>query len=93
MGKNSYDSNTLSLHELSLKNSDYKIILGTTIDRKLTFNKCIKNLHKKTGQKLCALLRISPILMKIKKTIILLYDQITSQLLSSSLDVLLQKIK
>ena len=93
MGKNSYDNDTLSLHDLNLKNSDYKIILGTTIDRKLTFNKCIKNLRKKTGQKLRALLRISPILMKIKKTIILLYDQITIQLLSSNLDVLLQKNK
>ena len=51
MGKNSYDSDTLSLHELSLKNSDYKIILGTTIDRKLTFNKCIKNLRKKNRSK------------------------------------------
>ena len=43
MGKNSYDSDTLSLNEFNLKNSDHEIILGITIDRKLTFNKHIKN--------------------------------------------------
>ena len=96
MGKISYDNDTLSLNEFNLKNSDHEIILGITIDRKLTFNKHIKNLCKKAGQKLSALLRISPYLdekKKKKKAVILLYDQITIQLLSSSLDVLLQKIK
>ena len=43
MGKNNYDSDTLSLNEFNLKNSDHEIILGITIDRKLTFNKHIKN--------------------------------------------------
>ena len=62
MGKNSYDNDTLSLNEFNLKNSDHEIILGITIDRKLTFNKRIKNLCKKAGQKLSALLRISPYL-------------------------------
>ena len=60
MGKNSDGNGTLSLNEFNLKNSDYEIILGKTIDRK--FNKHIKNLCKKAGQKLCALLRISPYL-------------------------------
>ena len=62
MSKNSNDNDTLSLNEFNLKNSDYEIVLRTTIDRKLTFNKQIKNLCKKAGQKLCALLRISPYL-------------------------------
>ena len=94
MGKNSYDNDTLSLNEFNLKNSDHEIILGIRIDRKLTFNKHIKNLCKKAGQKLSALQRISPYLDENKKkAVILLYDQITIQLLSSSLDVLLQKIK
>ena len=62
MGKNSYDNDNLSLSEFNLKNSDHEIILGITIDRKLTFNKHIKNLCKKAGQKLSALLRISPYL-------------------------------
>ena len=60
MGKNSDDNDTLSLNEFNLKNSDYEIILGITIEQKLTFTKHIKNLCKKAGQKLCALLRISP---------------------------------
>ena len=41
IGKNSYDNDTLSLNEFNLKNSDHEIILGITIDRKLTFNKHI----------------------------------------------------
>ena len=34
MGKNSDDSDTLSVNEVNLKNSDYEIILGITIDQK-----------------------------------------------------------
>ena len=34
MGKNSDGNGTLSLNEFNLKNSDYEIILGITIDRK-----------------------------------------------------------
>ena len=67
-GKKSDDNGTLSLNELNFKNSDYEIILGITIDRKLTFNKHIKNLCKKAGQKLSALLRISPYLDENKKS-------------------------
>ena len=70
MGKNSYDNDTLSLNEFNLKNSDHEIILGITIDRKLTFNKHIKNLCKKAGQKLSALLRISPYLDENKKKLL-----------------------
>ena len=93
MGKNSDGIDTLSSNEFNLKNSDYEIILGITIEQKLTFTKHIKNLCKKAGQKLCALLRISPYLDENKKAVTLLDDQITIQLLSSSLNVLLQKIK
>ena len=70
MGKNSYDNDTLSLNEFNLKNSDHEIILGITIDGKLTFNKYIKNLRKKAGQKLSALLRISPYLDENKKKLL-----------------------
>ena len=69
-GKKSDDNDTLSLNEFNLKNSDYKIILGITIDRKLTFNKHIKNLCKKAGQKLCTFLRISPYLYENKKKLL-----------------------
>ena len=58
-----------------LKKSDYEIILGITTNRKLTFNKHFKNLCKKAGQKLCALLRISPYLDENKKK--LLYCSMT----------------
>ena len=70
MSKNSDDNDTLSLNEFNLKNSDHEIILGITIDRKLTFNKHIKNLCKKAGQKLSALLRISPYLDENKKKLL-----------------------
>ena len=96
MGKKSDDIDTLSLNEFNLKISDYEVILGITIDRKLTFNKHIKNLCKKAGQKLCALLRISPYFDENKKKLLycsMIKSQITIQLLSPSLDVLLQKIK
>ena len=53
MSKSSDDNDTLSLSEFNLKKSDYEIILRITIDRKLIFNKHIKNLCKKAGQKLC----------------------------------------
>ena len=64
------DNDTLSLNEFNLKNSDYEIILGITIDQKLTFNKHIKNLGKKSGQKLCALLRMSPYLDENRKKLL-----------------------
>ena len=68
MVKKSDSNDTLCLNEFNLKNSNYKIILGITINQKLTFNKHIKNLCKKAGQKLCALLRISPYLDENKKS-------------------------
>ena len=81
MGKNSDDNDTLSLNEFIWKTSDYEIILKIIIDRKLTFNKHIKNLSKKAGQKLCPLLRISPYLDENKKSCYIVSD------------VLVQKIK
>ena len=56
MGKNNNDE---VVKEFSLKNSNEKTILGIKTDRKLTFYSYIKTLCTKTGQKLCALLRIS----------------------------------
>ena len=46
MGKNSDYNDTRSLNEFNLKKSDYEIILGITIDRKLKFNKHLKNFVK-----------------------------------------------
>ena len=42
-------------------------ILGIKIDRKLSFHQHIKSISKKAGQKLSALLRISPYLKDKKK--------------------------
>ena len=83
MGKNSEDNGTLSLNEFNLNKSDYEIILGIAIDRKLTFDKHIKSLCKKC-QKLRALLRVSPYLDENKKKAVILFcDQITIQQLPS----------
>ena len=50
MGKNSDYNDTRSLNEFNLKKSDYEIILGITIDRKLKFNKHLKNFIKNQVQ-------------------------------------------
>ena len=41
-----------------------EVILGITIDNKLTFNSHIKSIFLKAGQKLSALSKISPFLEK-----------------------------
>ena len=42
-----------------LGNSKEEVVLGITIDNKLTFDSRIKNICRKAGQKLGALLRIT----------------------------------
>ena len=42
-----------------LGNSKEEVVLGITIDNKFTFDSCIKNICRKAGQKLGALLRIT----------------------------------
>ena len=44
---------------LRLENSKEEVVLGVTIDNKLTFDSQIKNICKKAGQKLDALLGIT----------------------------------
>ena len=56
------DTETLSFNDLALKNSKEVEILGITLDRSMGFNTHIKNICRKGGQKLSALLRISPYL-------------------------------
>ena len=53
LGERSTDSDILSLNKCNLKNSDEEIILGIAIDRKLKFNKHIKNICKKGITKPC----------------------------------------
>ena len=58
IGKNVSDSELLKLN-LNLKNCKEFEVLGITIDRNLNFKGHIKNICRKAGQKLSALLRIS----------------------------------
>ena len=59
IGKNVSDSELLNLNDLNLKNCKEVEVLGITIDRNLNFKGHIKNIFRKAGQKLSALLRIS----------------------------------
>ena len=59
IGKNVSDSELLNLNDLNLKNCKEVEILGITLDRNLNFKRHIKNICRKAGQKLSALLRIS----------------------------------
>ena len=75
LGKDIGDTETLSFIDLALKNSKQVEILGITLDRSMGFNTHIKNICRKAGQKLSALLRISPYLDQGKK--VLLYKSMT----------------
>ena len=55
---------------MAIKNSKEVEILGITLDRNMNFHTHIKNISKKAGQKLSALLRISPYLNQRKKVLI-----------------------
>ena len=57
---------------LYLENSDVEVILGITIGSKLTYDSYIKNISKKAGQKLCALLRVSNYLETNQKILFLM---------------------
>ena len=66
------DAETLNFNILAIKNSKGVEILGITLNRNMNFHTHIKNICRKTGQKLSALLRISPYLDQGKK--VLLYN-------------------
>ena len=74
IGKNVSDSELLNLNALNLKNRKEVDILGITLDRNLNFKGHIKNIYRKAGQKLNALLRISSHINTDKKA--LLYKSI-----------------
>ena len=61
------DTETLNFNNLAVKNSKEVGILGTMLDRNMNFYTRIKNICRKAGQKLSALLRISPYLDQRKK--------------------------
>ena len=70
IGKNASDSELLNLNDLNLKNCKEVEILGITIDRNLNFKGHIKNICRKAGQKLSALLRISSHINTDKKALL-----------------------
>ena len=70
LGKDIDDTETLSFNDLALKNSQEVGILGMTLHRSMGFNTHIKNICRKAGQKLSALLRISPYLDQGKKVLL-----------------------
>ena len=69
IGKNT-ESDIFKVQNVCLENSKEEVILGITIDNKLTFDSHIKSICRKTGQKLRALSRISPYLETDKKELL-----------------------
>ena len=61
IGKNTHEEDVF-YYNLILKNSNEQEILGIAIYRTLTFHQHIKKICRKAGQKLSALLRLSPYL-------------------------------
>ena len=55
---NRSNSDTINLNGTKLASSGYKKLLGILVDRDLSFDKHIKSLCRKAGQKLNALARI-----------------------------------
>ena len=64
------ENNKFEFDNLVLENSKEETVLGATIDNKLTFHGHIKNICRKTGQKLGALLRITNYLKSSQKKVI-----------------------
>ena len=62
IGKDTGGEDVFCYDNLTLKNINEEEILGVIIDRKLTFHQHLKKLCRKAGQKLSALLRLSPYL-------------------------------
>ena len=60
IGKDNHDEDVFYYDNLTLKNSNEEEILEVTIDRKLTFYQHVKTMCRKAGQRLSALLRLSP---------------------------------
>ena len=77
-----------------MENSKEQKILGIILDNKLNFKSHISELCKKAVKKIAALSRLSSYLHNSeKKNNFQLDNKITIQLLSSSMDVLLENIK
>ena len=69
-GKDTHDEDVFYYDKLTLQNSNEEEILELTIDKKLTFHQHFKKMCRKAGQKLSALLSLSPYLDTYKREII-----------------------
>ena len=69
MEKNT-ESDIFKFENVCLENSKEEVILGITIDNKLTFDSHIKSMCRKAGQKLSALSTTSPYLETDKKELL-----------------------
>ena len=69
IGKKIDDAETIHFNDLVMKNSKEVEILEITLDRNMNFHTHIKNICRKAGQKLSALLRITPYLDQGKKVL------------------------
>ena len=68
IGRN-IENDKFELGNLLLKNSKEEVVLGVTIDNKLTLIVTFKNVCRKAGQKLGALLRITNYLNSSQKSL------------------------
>ena len=69
IGRNT-ENDKFEFDNLLLENSKEEVVLGVTIDNKLTFDSHIKSICRKAGQKLGALLRITNYLNSSQKKLI-----------------------
>ena len=69
IGRNT-ENDKFEFDNLLLENSKEEVVLGVTIDNKLTFDSHIKSICRKVGQKLGALLRITNYLNSSQKKLI-----------------------
>ena len=70
IGQKIDDADTLDFNNLAIKNSKEVEILGITLDRNMNVHTNNKNICRKAGQKLSALLRISPYFDQRKKDLL-----------------------
>ena len=70
IGQKIDDAETLNFNNFVIKNSKEVEILGITLDRNMNFHTHIKNICRKAGQKLSALLRTSTDLHQGKKVLL-----------------------
>ena len=91
LGK-SKENDTFNFGNISLKISK-EVILGLTIDNKLSFDNRVKEICRKASQGLCIIKNIKLFRLKTKINSFCRNDKITVQLLPIYLNVLLKKIK